>query len=374
MASNYNINDMVGHLNQYTQQQNVPQYQVTPEQLQAYKDMFALKQQQLKDREALAQQMQQAAQKDAKMGMATNMLGAIANGVGNRGEGTNSIDLVFRDYRGNVIGQLQGDRPQPARTPVAPQNVNTNAVKQQLALQEQQQAQQLANAQEMAKFQEAIALANQYNIPIGQAMGLTGKDILSYEQSKQTGQSGIQKEAIGSIGDLYKTELQGQQAYQLEGFKASNDLNLQQNKYLNEGLLQIQKGNIDKGIEEMKQAGLNKRQEAELLNRMNIARTQANATMNAAATRAAATRYAADQRVQGQPSFGPVSAGMTNYMFYPEDVQRQIINDYNAYARMSGLRRDEPQPIQVQQLPVQQQTNNANFFQQFLNRGQDAGW
>ena len=362
MASNYNINDMVGHLNQYAQQQNVPQYQITPEQLQAYKDMFALKQQQLQDREALAQQMQQAAQKDAKMGMAANMLGAIASGVGNRGGGTNSIDLVFRDYRGNVIGQLQGDKPQATRTPTAPQNVNTNAVKQQLALQEQQQAQQLANAQEMAKFQEAVALANQYNIPIGQAMGLTGKDILSYEQSKQTGQSGIQKEAIGSIGDLYKTELQGQRAYQLEEFKANNDLNLQQNKYLNEGLLQIQKGNIDKGIEEMKQAGLNKRQEAELLNRMNIAKTQAKAQTDAAITRAAATRYAADQRAQAQPSYGPLSAGLNNLMFLSPEQQARVMADYDAYTRAIGLRGNNAPQVNPQ---------NVNTMNNYINN-QDA--
>ena len=360
MASNYNINDMVGHLNQYTQQQNVPQYQVTPEQLQAYKDIFALQQQQQQERQAELAQLQQAGQQDARMGAVANVLGALASGAGIQ-QG-NDIDLIFRDYRGNEIGRLQGRRPQATGTPTAPQNVNTNTAKQQIAARDELRKQELANAQEMAKFQEAISIANQYNIPIGQAMGLTGKDILSYEQSKQTGQSGIQKEAIGSIGDLYKTELQGQQGMQLEKFKANNDLNLQQNKYLNEGLLQIQKGNIDKGIEEMKQAGLNKRQEAELLNRMDIARTQANATMNAAATRAAATRYAADQRVQGQPSFGPVSAGMTNYMFYPEDVQRQIINDYNAYARMSGLRGGQAPQVNPQ---------NVNTMNNYINN-QDA--
>lgn len=372
MASNYNINDMVGHLNQYAQQQNQPQYQVTPEQLQAYKDIFALQQQQQQEKQAELAQLQQAGQQDARMGAIANVLGALASGAG-RQQG-NDIDLVFRDYRGNVIGQLQGKRPQATGTPTAPQNVNTNAAKQQMAARDELRKQELANAQQMAKFQEAISIANQYNIPIGQAMGLTGKDILGYEQSRQTGQAGIQKEAVGSIGDLYKTELQGQQGMQLEEFKANNNLNLQQNKYLNEGLLQIQKGNIDRGLEEMKQAGLDKRQQAELLNRMNIAKIDAKAQTDAAITRANATRYAADQRAQAQPSYGPLSAGLNNLMFLSPEQQARVMADYDAYTRAIGLRGDEQQPMQVQQLPVQQQTNNANFLQRFLNRGQDAGW
>ena len=362
MASNYNINDMVKYLNQYNQQQSTPQYQITPEQVQAYKDMFALRQQQAQDREVLAQQMQQAAQKDAKMGMAANMLGAIASGVGNRGGGTNSIDLVFRDYRGNVIGQLQGDKPQATRTPVAPQNVNTNAVKQQLALQEQQQTQQLANVQEMAKFQEAVAVANHLGIPIGQAMGLTGKDILGYNKDITTAQAGVQKEIISSLGNLYEQNLTNEGNLQLQELKNTGDYNTTQLKAINDLLIAKTKAENDYAIAQLKEQGLNDRQINDLISRKEIANINAKAQTDAAATRAAATRYAADQRVQGQPSFGPVSAGMTNYMFYPEDVQRQIINDYNAYARKSGLREGQAPQVNPQ---------NVNTMNNYINN-QDA--
>lgn len=361
MASNYNINDMVNYLNQYNQQQTIPQYQITPEQVQAYKDMFSLRQQQIQDQQLAQAQLQEAAKKDTRMGAVANILGAIASGAGRRQD--NGIDLIFRDYKGNVIGQLQGNRPQATRTPVVPQNVNTNAVKQQLALQDQARQQELANAQEMAKFQEAVALANQYGIPIGQAMSLTGKDILGYNKDITGGQANIQKEIIASQGDLFNTALKGQQEQQLAEFNAKEKLNQQKQEYLYKGLLAIQEGNIQRGIEEMKQAGLNERQQAELLNRMNIAKIQAKAQTDAANTRASAIRYSADQRTQGQPSFGPVSAGMQNLMFYPEEYQRKILGDYDTYAIMTGLRGNNAPQVNPQ---------NVNAINNYIQRQGDA--
>lgn len=361
MASNYNLNNMVDYLNQYNQQQGTPQYQITPEQIQAYNDMFALKQQQLQDQQLAQSQLQQAAKKDARMGAVANILGAIGSGAGRRQD--NGIDLIFRDYKGNVIGQLTSNKNRPTSTPVAPQNVNTNAVKQQIALQEQARQQELANAQQMARFQDALAIANQYGIPIGQAMELTGKDILGYKEAEQTAQAGIAKEQIGTIGNLYNTLLKGEQDYQLADFEAKNDLNLQQNKYLNEGLLKIQQGNIDRGIEEMKQAGLNERQQAELLNRMNIAKMQAKAQTDAATTRAEATRYAADQRVQGQPSYGPLSAGLNNLMFLSPEQQARVMADYDAYTRAIGLRNGQAPQVNPQ---------NVNAINNYIQQQGDA--
>lgn len=364
MASNYNINDMVNYLNQYNQQQGTPQYQITPEQLQAYNDMFALKQQQLQDQQLAQAQLQEAAKKDAKMGTVANILGAIGSGAGRRQD--NGIDLIFRDYKGNVVGQLQGNRPQPTRTPVAPQNVNTNAVKQQLALQEQQQAQQLANAQEMAKFQEAVALANQYNIPIGQAMGLTGKDILGYNKDIATAQAGVQKEIINSLGNLYEQNLTNEGNLQVQELKNTGDYNTTQLKAINDFLIANTKAENDYAIAQLKEQGLNNREIANIISRKEIANINAKAQTDAAATRAAATRYAADQRVQGQPSYGPLSAGLNNLMFLSPEQQARVMADYDAYTRAIGLRGNNVPQVNPQ---------NVNTMNNYINN-QDAslGW
>lgn len=360
MASNYNINDMVNYLDKYNQQQTIPQYQVTPEQIQAYKDMFALKQQQLQDQQLAQAQLQEAAKKDARIGTVANILGAIGNSARRQ---DNDIDLIFRDYKGNVMGQLQGNRPQPTRTPVVPQNVNTNAVKQQLALQEQQQTQQLANAQEMAKFQEAVALANQYGIPIGQAMGLTGKDVLDYNKNIASGQAGVQKEVVSSIGDLYRQNLINENNLQVQELKNTGDYNTTQLKAINDLMIANTKAENDYAIAQLKEQGLNNREIANIISRKEIANINAKAQTDAAATRAAATRYAADQRAQAQPSYGPLSAGLNNFMFLPPDQQAKVMADYDAYTRAIGLRGNNVPQVNPQ---------NANTMNNFINQQDDA--
>lgn len=361
MASNYNINDMVNYLNQYNQQQNTPQYQVTPEQMQAYANVLNLRGLQQDQRLDDIKQLEQARREDDKL----NRLGMVANMFSNLGNQNNPLPtLTYRDWSGNVIGQYDPRQGSPNRvaTPYVPTNKNVTQAQQQIALNEQARQQELANAQEMAKFQEAIAVANQYNIPIGQAMGLTGKDILGFEKDRATAQAGITKEQIGTTGDLFNTVLKGQQDYQLAEFEAQNKLDLQQQKFLQDGLLMIQQGNIDAGIEKMKQAGLDRRQVAELSNRLNVAKVNANATMNAANTRAAATRYAADQRAQAQPSYGPLSAGLNNLMFLSPEQQARVMADYDAYTRAIGLRGNNVPQVNPQ---------NVNAMNNYINN-QDA--
>lgn len=359
MASNYNINDMVNYLDRYNQQQNIPQYQVTPEQIQAYQDMFALKQQQLQDQQLAQAQLQEAAKKDARINTVANILGAVGSGARRQ---DNGIDLVFRDYKGNVMGQLQADRPQYTRPQTVPQQINTNAAKTQIALQEQARQQELANAQEMARFQEAVALANQYNIPIGQAMGLTGKDILGFEKDRATAQAGVQKEVVSSIGDLYKQNLTNQGNLQVQELKNTGDYNTTQLKAINDFLIANSKAENDYAIAQLKEQGLNNRQINDLISRKEIANINAKAQTDAAATRAAATRYAADQRAQAQPSYGPLSAGLNNYMFLSPEQQAMVTADYDAYARAVGLRGGQVPQVNPQ---------NVNTMNNYINN-QDA--
>lgn len=363
MASNYNINDMVNYLNQYTQQQQVPQYQITPEQVQAYANIINLQNQQQDLRQDDVRKLEEA-QKQDRLINAVNRLAYNLNpprpvmpnmnvyGVGGQ--------LLYQTDN-TPVRQYQEQQRQQLLQP----SNKAEQVQQQIALNEQARQQQIKNAQEMAKFQEALAVANQYNIPIGQAMGLSGKDILGYNQNLVTGQTGIQREAIGAIGDLYNTALKGQLEQQLAEFNANEKLNQQKQEYLYKGLLAIQEGNIQRGIEEMKQAGLNERQQAELLNRMDIAKINAQAQTDAATTRANATRYAADQRTQGQPSYGPLSAGLNNLMFLSPEQQARVMADYDAYTRAIGLRKGKNPQINPQ---------NINTMNNYINRQGDANF
>lgn len=372
MASNYNINDMVNYLDRYNQQQNIPQYQVTPEQMQAYANVLNLRGLQQDQRLDDIKQLEQARKEDDKL----NRLGMVANMFSNLGNQNNPLPtLTYRDWSGNVIGQYDPRQGSPNRvaTPYIPTNKNVTQAQQQIALNEQARQQQLANAQEMAKFQEAIAVANQYNIPIGQAMELTGKDILGFEKDRATAQAGITKEQIGTTGDLFNTVLKGQQEQQLAEFNAKEKLNQQKQEYLYKGLLAIQEGNIQRGIEEMKQAGLNERQQAELLNRMNIAKVQAQAQTDAAAARANATIEAAKERnkqaVKEIP-YGVMQSIINNEFITGETPESKAAKMYYYRRQFPEMFDDEGNFVGYQ--PNKQNQQNANTMNNFVKQQGDA--
>lgn len=365
MASNYNIKDMINYLDRYNQQQSTPQYQVTPEQMQSYLNVMNLQKQQEDLRQDDLRKLQEAREQDAKV----NQVRALANTLGNIGNAPNPLPtLNLTDFRGQTIAQYNPREGSPNKevTPYSPTNTNTELAMQDIGLREQARQRQLANAQEMAKFQEAIAVANQYNIPIGQAMGLTGKDILGFEKDRATAQAGVQKEVVSSIGDLYKQNLTNQGNLQVQELKNTGDYNTTQLKAINDFLIANTKAENDYAIAQLKEQGLNNREIANIISRKEIANINAKAQTDAAATRAAATRYAADQRAQTQPSYGPLSAGLNNYMFLSPEQQAMVTADYDAYARAVGLRGG--------QVP-QANPQNVNTMNNYINN-QDAslGW
>ena len=365
MASNYNINDMVNYLDKYNQQQNVPQYQVTPEQMQAYANILNLQNQQQDFRQDDIRRLQEAQLQDQKIN-AINNLATQLRGIDTRPPAA-SFNLY--NWRGNTTDTINVDGRQPFSDNIKqvenPQRTDTNTqlAKAQIALQEQARQQQLANVQEMAKFQEAIAVANQYGIPIGQAMGLTGKDILDYNKNMASVQAGVQKEAVSSIGDLYRQNLINENNLQVQELKNTGDYNTTQLKAFNDLLVAKTKAENDLAIAQLKEQGLNDRQINDLISRKEVANINAKAKTDAATIRADATRYSADQRTQGQPSYGPLSAGLNNFMFLPPEQQAQIIKDYNAYSNAIGLRGNNVPQVNQQ---------NANTMNNFINQQDDA--
>ena len=359
MASNYNLDYMVNYLDKYNQQQGTPQYQVSPEQVQAYANLLNLRGQQEQDRQYELAQLAKAKQYDNRVNTIGNVFNAMSNAANNRN--ASPIDLVFRDYKGNVMGQMSGTNPTP-QSIYQPSNQRELAVANNINLQEQARQQQLANAQEMAKFQDALALSNQYGIPIGQAMELSGKDILGYEKDKTTAQAGVQKELVGSIGDLFKENLATQGDLQVQELKNSGDYNVAQLKAINDFLIADTKTKNDYAIAQLKEKGLNDRQIQDILARKEIANINAKAQTGAATIRANATKYAADQRAQAQPSYGPLSAGLNNFMFLPPEQQAMVMNDYATYAKNIGLRNNPAPQITPQ---------NINTMNNYINN-QDA--
>lgn len=365
MASNYNINDMVNYLNQYNQQQNIPQYQVTPEQMQAYANIINLQNQQQDLRQYDVRKLQEAQLQDQKIN-AINNLATQLRGIDTRPPAA-SFNLY--NWRGNTTDTINVDGRQPFSDNIQqvenPQrtDINTQLAKAQIDLREQARQQQLKNAQDMAKFQEAIAVANQYGIPIGQAMGLTGKDVLDYNKNIASGQAGVQKEIVSSIGDLYKQNLTNEGNLQLQELKNTGDYNTTQLKAINDLLIAKNKAENDLAITKLKEQGLNDRQINDLISRKEIANINAKARTDAAVTRAEATRYAADQRAQSQPSYGPLSAGLNNFMFLPPDQQAKVMADYDAYTRAIGLRGDNAPQVNPQ---------NVNTMNNFIKPQGDA--
>lgn len=360
MNNEYTLNDYVYNLNQYMPNNNRQPLQVTPEQMEAYTNIFNIQAEQERARQAELAQLQKAQRIDNNINTVGNMLNAAANVANNR-RGL-PVDLVFRDFSGNVIGQMKGDggyTRQPQQY-IQPTQANTIGTQQQMQLREEARQRELANAQEMAKLQDALAVANQYGIPISQAIGLSGKDILGYEQGLRQNEANITKEMLASEGDLYNTALKGQLENQLQQFKAENDLNLQQDKYFREGLLEGIKGNNAMALEKYKQAGLNDRQVAELNAKMNIAKMNAQNAVNVANINANAARYGADKRAQSAMdiakfraenpinSASTMNAWINQYWALPPEQQEQLIQ---ANPQIFGLIQQMGNP----------QTGDANF-------------
>lgn len=360
MNNEYTLNDYVYNLNKYIPTGNRQPLQVTPEQMEAYTNIFNIQAEQEKARQAELAQLQKAQRMDNNINTVGNMLNAVANVANNR-RGL-PIDLVFRDFSGNVIGQMKGDNgyARQSQQYVQPTQANTLGIQQQMKLREEARQRELANAQEMAKIQDALAVANQYGIPISQAMGLSGKDILGYEQGLRQNETNVAKEVVASEGDLYNTALKGQLENQLEQFKANNNLNLQEDKYFREGLLESLKGNNAMALEMYKQAGLNDRQVAELNAKMQIAKMNATNAVNVANINARAARYGADTRAKSAMDIAKfraenpinnastMNAWINQYWALPPEQQQQLIQ---ANPQIFGL---------IQQMG-NTQTGDANF-------------
>lgn len=202
--------------------QNFNQVQAgpTPEQIQAYANILNLQNQQQDFRQDDIRRLQEAQLQDQKIN-AINNLATQLRGIDTRPPAA-SFNLY--NWRGNATDTINVDGRQPFSDNIKqvenPQGTDTNtqAVKAQIELQEQARQQQIKNAQEMAKLQDAIALANATGMPINQALGLTGEDVLGYNKDVIQRQTDLLGKGIEGGYDIAQEAMEQEGSLAKEGY------------------------------------------------------------------------------------------------------------------------------------------------------------
>lgn len=192
----------------------------TPEQIQAYANILNLQNQHQDLRQDDIRRLQEAQLQDQKIN-AVNNLATQLRGIDTRPPAA-SFNLY--NWRGNTTDTISVDGRQPFSDNIKqvekPQTTDTNtqSVKAQIELQEQARQQQIKNAQEMARIQDAIALANATGMPINLALGLTGKDILGYNQDVMQRQTDLFGKGIEGSYDIAQEAMQQEGSLAKEGY------------------------------------------------------------------------------------------------------------------------------------------------------------
>lgn len=217
--------------------------ELTPEQLQAYTDIFNLRNQQQGLMEADVRRLQEAQEADTR----ANQMNRFINTILPQSTGRSGlpINLVYRDFQGNTVGSYDASGGQPTvrnqRPPEATTKATNNTV-QQIALEQQARAQQLANAQEMAKLQDAIALSNATGMPIAQALQVGGKDILDYNKNVIDAQTDLLGRGVEGSYDIGQEALEQTGGLQREAYSQAAQ-NARTEADIQRALLQEQMGN-----------------------------------------------------------------------------------------------------------------------------------
>lgn len=198
--------------------QNFNQVQAgpTPEQIQAYANILNLQNQQQDFRQDDARKLQEA-QKQDNLINAVNRLSYNLNPPR-----TVMPNMNVYGVGGQLLYQANNDaarqyQEQQRQQLLQPSN-KAEQVQQQIALQEQNRQQQIKNAQEMAKLQDAIALANATGMPINQALGLTGEDILGYNKDVIQRQTDLLGKGIEGGYDIAQKAMEQEGSLAKEGY------------------------------------------------------------------------------------------------------------------------------------------------------------
>lgn len=198
--------------------QNFNQVQAgpTPEQIQAYANILNLQNQQQDLRQDDARKLQEAQKQD-------NLINAVNRLAYNLNPPKTVMpNMNVYGVGGQLLYQTNNDaarqyQEQQRQQLLQPSN-RAEQVQQQIALQEQNRQQQIKNAQEMAKLQDAIALANATGMPINQALGLTGEDVLGYNKDVIQRQSELLGKGVEGGYDIAQKAMEQEGSLAKEGY------------------------------------------------------------------------------------------------------------------------------------------------------------
>lgn len=198
--------------------QNFNQVQAgpTPEQIQAYANILNLQNQQQDFRQDDARKLQEAQKQD-------NLINAVNRLAYNLNPPKPVMpNMNVYGVGGQLLYQANNDaarqyQEQQRQQLLQPSN-RAEQVQQQIALQEQAREQQIKNAQEMAKLQDAIALANATGMPINQALGLTGEDVLGYNKDVIQRQTDLLGKGIEGGYDIAQKAMEQEGSLAKEGY------------------------------------------------------------------------------------------------------------------------------------------------------------
>lgn len=198
--------------------QNFNQVQAgpTPEQIQAYANILNLQNQQQNFRQDDARKLQEA-QKQDNLINAVNRLSYNINPPR-----TVMPNMNVYGVGGQLLYQANNDaarqyQEQQRQQLLQPSN-KAEQVQKQIALQEQNRQQQIKNAYEMAKIQDAIAVANATGMPISQALGLTGEDILGYNKDVIQRQAELLGKGVEGGYDIAQKAMEQEGSLAKEGY------------------------------------------------------------------------------------------------------------------------------------------------------------
>ena len=225
----------------------------TPEQIQAYANILNLQNQQQDLRQDDIRKLEEAQKQDSLI----NAVNRFAYNINPPKPIMPNMNVYGVDGQllyqtdNNAARQYQDQQRQQLLQP----SNRAEQVQQQIALQELAREQQIKNAQEMAKLQDAIALANATGMPINQALGLTGKDVLGYNQDVIQRQSELLGKGIEGSYDIAQEAMEQEGGLAKEGYNQAGQ-NARTSANIQRDILKTQMDNAA-AIERILQQGQN---------------------------------------------------------------------------------------------------------------------
>lgn len=216
MANN-NPNDLLNRINMVSNiiggansVNRLPNLAPTEQEAEAYRQAYQQMGSNLMGQVQAANELLKAYGNDLENQRRANMANAVGRVVS--GWLPQQTDLIFRDFKGNTIGQQQANRPVDLSSigTEAYRNIpkQTDIVNAQLKLAQDLQKQQSDLATKQAQLNSAIRLSQATGLPLNVAANMTGEDYLKFIEPTQKGQQELAQLGAERIADLIQGDME----------------------------------------------------------------------------------------------------------------------------------------------------------------------